>query len=296
MLCKYAPNVWGTIEHVDCWYIYVSIQIIFNVRMWPTLWCVCGSIFRHVHIDRVTEIWFCLFFFIAFFSFAFVQIDVFGNVLSVDFVRMLFLHIHLEHEVCNFVHFIPMAINQTVVGIFQLKQKQWQREVKSLCLNRTHETRAQKRWKNLVLNCALEIYPHLNLNAPMQTQMLADRIGVGARAQCKLWKINDRFACQRSWIHFKSTRYGDRTKFDRIFDLKIVNAPCFRSLILSDTSRVKRMETKKKHLHNYSTFTFIDWYRTQRTPRFQIHLEINMLRTLVHLWRTNWILKTSRNE
>lgn len=109
--------------------------------------CACGSIFRHVHSDRVTEIRFC-WVFIAFFV---VQIDVIDNVLSVGFVWRFFLHIYLEHEVCDFVHFIPMAINHLWNWTTELleedkkKQKQWQQSQESLLESDTRNSKAMKK-------------------------------------------------------------------------------------------------------------------------------------------------------
>lgn len=81
---------------------------------------------------------------------------------------------------------------------FSQNKKQWQQIVNSLTslFGIGHSNSMPKtilKRKNLVLDCALEIYPHLNL---MSKQMLTTDSSWGER--CKLWKINGRFACKRS--------------------------------------------------------------------------------------------------
>lgn len=137
---------------------------------------------------------------------------------------------YLEHGLCNFANFIQwQSINCSSIRLdFSQNNKQWQQMANSRTSHR-HRTlefdaKTDFKKKNLVLDCALEIYPHLNL---MSNPNRCWR-PTGAEANdANYEKLMAGSHVKGRHIHFKSTRAPNQPQFDKHFRNKI--AARFRS-------------------------------------------------------------------
>lgn len=238
-LCECALNVRDTIKHVDC---YVPIQMIFNVRMCRV--CVFATqffvTFTTTGSPKFGFICFLLLFFCCCCS----------NWCDRQCVEcwlcstVIFTHLFGAWSV-QFRALYSNGNQSTARLNFERKKKkqkqnQWQRSQESLLeLDTRNSSPKTTRKKPCFELCTW------NLSAPqskclMQTDAV-DRREQANAANCEKKLMVDSHAKGHTFI--SRAHALDRTKIDRIFDVKIVNATCFRSLILSDTSR----QLKKKN-------------------------------------------------